>query len=86
MAKDTIEIGVQVQPEDRATAQLMEGVMNTDGYLHIQKGDVLVLRTDKMLIPSCREDFENDVSKKLGIKVVLIDGVTDVVGVVEHGA
>ena len=79
---------VQGNNPDITTAQLLEGagVLNTDGYLHIGKDDVLVLRTDKMLIPSHREEFEKNMSEKLGIKVVLIDRVTEVVGVVEHGA
>lgn len=85
--RNSIEIGVKVQPENEATAQLLAGVgvLNADGYLHMQKGDVLVLRTDKMLIPSHREEFEKSMSENLGIKVVLIDRVTEVVGVVEHG-
>ena len=82
--KDTIEIGVRIQPEDNVTAQLMECALNKDRYLHIGKDDVLVLRTDEMLIPPHRKEFEENMSEKLGIKVVLIDGTIEVVGVVEH--
>ena len=84
-SRNTIEIGVRVQPEDNATAQLMEGALNKDRYLHIGKDDVLVLRTDKRLMLSCIEELERSMSEKLGIKVVLIDGITEIVGVVEHG-
>ena len=83
--KDTIEIGIQIRPMDEITGKLMEGVLNTDGYLHIGKDDVLVLRTDKRLMLSCIEELERSMSEKLGIKVVLIDGITEIVGVVEHG-
>lgn len=80
ICRDDIEIGVKVQPEDEATAQLMEGVLNTDGYLHICKDDVLVLRTDSVLAKPHREEFEENMSEKLGVKVVLIDRAIEVVG------
>ena len=66
-------------------APLVDGTLSVDGYLHMRKGDVLVLWTEKMLLPSHVEEFEKTMSEKTGIKVVLIDRVSKVVGVVEHG-
>lgn len=80
MMGDTNEIGM----ED-ILAPLVDGTLNTDGYLHMQKGDVLVLRTDSVLAKPHRKEFEENMSEKLGVRVVLIDGATEVVGVVEHG-
>ena len=71
---------------DEAAAPLMEGVLNTDGYLHIHKDDVLVLITPKMLYPPEREKEEKAISERLGVKTVIIAAGLEVIGVVEHGA
>lgn len=70
---------------DADAAPLMEGVLNTDGYLHIQKDDVLVLITPKKLWPPDREKEEEAISERLGVKTVIIAAGLEVVGVVEHG-
>lgn len=83
--RNSIEIGVKVQPEDEATAQMLEGVLNTDGYLHIQKGDVLMAQVTCMLNKEATELIEFKLSKRLGVKVVLFDSSINIVGVVGHG-
>ncbi len=85
MARDTIEFGIQVQPEDESTAQLLEGMINTGRYLHIGKDDVLVLQTTCVLNREAIEAIESKLSERLGVKVVLLDATTKVIGVVEHG-
>lgn len=84
-SRNSIEIGVKVQPEDETTAQLLEGagMLSTDSYLHIGKDDVLVVRCPHKLIPSIREEIEKSIADRTGVKVVLFDAEIEVVGVVE---
>ena len=62
------------------------GVLNTEGFLHIHKDDVLVLITPKMLYPPERKKEEKAISERLGVKTVIIAAGLEVIGVVEHGA
>lgn len=85
-ARNVIEVGAQAKPEDETTACLMEAVVSADDYLRIRKDDVLVLRWNLKLLPSDRDKIRESIEKNIGVKVVFLEPVIDVIGVVEHGA
>ena len=83
---DGIKSGVLVLAKDEATtANPLEGVLNTDRYLHISKDDVLVLKSMATFNKELREKKEADLSERLGVKVIILDAIMEIIGVVEHG-
>lgn len=84
---DGIGSGVLRIAEDNATAQLMEGVLNTDGYLHIRKDDVLVVRYKGKMNRELADKIVElqDALRKNGAEGIAIDDRIEIIGVIEHG-
>ena len=70
---------------DEAAAPLMEGVLNTDGYLHIHKDDVLAIGYDIGIDRATKEEIEKYLGEKLRAKVVVLDRGSKILGVIRHG-
>lgn len=84
---DGIKNGVLKLAEDDATAQPLEGVLNTDGYLHIGKGDVLVVRYKGKMDKELADEIMRlqDALRKNAAEAIVIDDRIEIIGVIEHG-
>lgn len=64
----------------------VERIAVGDGLFHIGEEDILILKTECILSKDDITKKQEEICKRTGIKVALLDGRTDIVGVVEHGA
>lgn len=55
-----------------------------DGLFHFNRKDVLVLKLNREMQSEHIYGLQEEISERLGMQVVIIDGKYDIVGVVEH--
>lgn len=72
--------------EEVAQVELVaEGIIVDDGLFRVGEKDILILHTKKLMRNEDIIQLQEEIIKRTGIKVAVIDGRSDIVGVVEHG-
>ena len=72
--------------EETAQVELVaEGIVADDGLFRVGEKDILILHTKKLMRNEDIIQLQEEIIKRTGIKVAVIDGRSDIVGVVEHG-
>lgn len=74
--------------KNEAVAQVelvAEGIVADDGLFRVGEKDILILHTKKLMRNEDMIQLQEEIIKRTGIKVAVIDGRSDIVGVVEHG-